>query len=90
MIWGADMEKRINNIDKVLALKNNLKSNEKEFLSKYLENAPMWILDSFKIVNMKEGTVFIREKTEVDMVYILVEGTVKAIDYRILELHMII
>lgn len=77
------MERSDYNIDKIIALMNSLKGGEKEYLSKYLENAPMWLLESFQIVDMEQGHVFIREKMEVDMVYILVDGIVKAIDYRI-------
>ncbi len=77
------MERVGSNIDKVVALKNNLKNKEKEYLSRYLANAPMWILDSFQIVNMKKNTVFIKENTAVDTIYILVEGIVKGMDYRI-------
>ncbi|MBZ4667795.1 MAG: family transcriptional regulator, cyclic receptor protein [Epulopiscium sp.] len=77
------MMKTENNIEKLVALQKKLKDPEKEYLEQYLKNAPMWLLESFQIVHMGKDHVFIREKTEVDMVYILVEGIVKAIDYRI-------
>ncbi|WP_069999003.1 Crp/Fnr family transcriptional regulator [Cellulosilyticum sp. I15G10I2] len=77
------MERAESNIDKVVALKNHLRGKEKDYLNKYLANAPMWLLDSFQVVHMKKNNVFIKENREVDMVYILVEGIVKAIDYRI-------
>lgn len=77
------VERIESNIDKLVALKNAMRGEEKDYLNKYLLNAPMWILDSFQIVNMEKNHVFIRENSEVDMVYILVEGIVKAIDYRI-------
>ncbi|HHW66237.1 MAG TPA: Crp/Fnr family transcriptional regulator [Epulopiscium sp.] len=70
-------------MEKLVALQKKLKDPEKEYLEQYLKNAPMWLLESFQIVHMGKDHVFIREKTEVDMVYILVEGIVKAIDYRI-------
>lgn len=77
------MMKAQNNIEKLVALQNTLKGSDKEYLEKYFKNAPMWLLDSFKIVRMEKDHVFIREKTEVDTVYVLVEGIVKALDYRI-------
>ena len=77
------MEKVESNIDKVASLKNCAQGKEKEYLEQYLANAPTWLLDSFQVVNMKKGHVFIKENTEVDTIYILVEGIVKAIDYRI-------
>ncbi len=71
------------NIDKLVALKNGLKGDEKDYLNRYLANAPMWILDSFQIVNMEKNHVFIKESQEVDTIYILIEGIVKGIEYRI-------
>lgn len=77
------MGKYEHNIDKLVTLKDGLEGSQKEYLDKYLANAPMWLLESFQIVTMDKDTVFIREKNEVDTVYILVEGIVKGIDYRI-------
>lgn len=77
------MERTESNIDKLVSLKNSLKGEDKKYLDRYLTNAPMWILDSFQIIDMEKNHVFIRENSEVDRVYILVEGIVKAIDYRI-------
>ncbi|BBF45034.1 predicted N-ribosylNicotinamide CRP-like regulator [Lachnospiraceae bacterium KM106-2] len=70
-------------IDRVLSLIKEAKGEEKGYLEGYLTNAPVWLLESFHIVNMEAGTVFIRENADVDFVYILIEGKVKAIDYRV-------
>lgn len=70
-------------IDRVLSLIKEAKGDGKDYLERYLISAPVWLLESFHIVSMDEGTVFIRENANVDFVYILVEGMVKAIDYRV-------
>ena len=69
----------------VVALINELRSEERDYLNNYLANAPKWLLEAFQIVRLKKGTTFIHENAHVDTVYILVEGIVKATDYRIQE-----
>lgn len=70
------------NFDKVLEGMKQLKSEKKEYLDKFLENAPIWLLNSIQFVNMKKNFVFIKERGEVDKIYILLDGIVKGIDYR--------
>ena len=76
------MEKTI--IDKVLSLVHELNGEQKEYLERYITQAPVWLLEAFNIVNYEENTAFIRENQDVEYVYILVKGVVKAIDYRVL------
>lgn len=56
----------------------------KEYYNNYIANAPEGLLNSIKIIEIKKNTVFVREGTDVDSVYILIDGMVKAIDYRFL------
>lgn len=70
------------NFDKVLEGIKQLKSEKKEYLDKFLENAPIWLLNSIQFVTMEKNSVFIKENEEVDRVYILLDGIVKGIDYR--------
>lgn len=72
-------------MNEVVELIEGLHSKEREYLNNYLANAPKWLLETFQIVRMKKGTAFIHENTYVDTVYILVEGVVKATDYRVQE-----
>lgn len=71
------------NINKVMAILNNLSGERKEYLNKYLRNAPRWYLESMEIVQKDKNNIFIEEGTDVKFVYILIEGIVRAIDYRI-------
>ncbi|MDF2803596.1 MAG: transcriptional regulator, Crp/Fnr family [Anaerocolumna sp.] len=71
------------NINKIVALQNSLTGERKDYLDKYLDNSPLWFLESMQIVRKEKNSIFIEENGEVDNVYILVDGIVKAIDYRI-------
>lgn len=75
------MEQR--NIDRVLSLIGRIEGEQKEYLEQYITNAPIWILESFHIVEFDANTIFIRENEEVEQVYILIKGIIKACDYRV-------
>lgn len=74
----------IEHMDDILNFINQLHGSAKDYINKYLSCAPEWLLDSIQIINPKKNTIFIRENTQVDSVYILADGMVKAIDYRFL------
>lgn len=61
------------------------KSN-REYLECYLQKAPDWILESFQIVSMEKGVAFIEEGEKADKVYILLKGSIVAVDYRVREM----
>ena len=71
------------NITKLVGVQKELSPEMAEYIGKYLSNAPYWVLDSAQIVSKKKDTMFIEENTPVDFVYILLKGTVRAVDYRI-------
>ena len=71
------------NITKLVEVQKELSPEMAEYIGKYLSNAPYWVLDSAQIVSKKKDTMFIEENTPVDFVYILLKGTVRAVDYRI-------
>lgn len=70
-------------MNEIFKLVESLEDDKKEYLRNYLANAPDWLLDEFQIVKMDKDSVFIHENTSADTVYILVEGTVRATDYRV-------
>jgi len=78
------MEKANDYSELLSDLMNQLQGTSKEYLSNYLSNAPSWLLEYIQITKVKKDTIFIREETKVESIYILVEGIVKAIDYRFL------
>lgn len=71
----------------ILSVLDELTGEPKAFLAELFRNAPVWVLDECKVVDLEEGTIFVREKEEVNNVYILVRGIVKACDFRILGIE---
>jgi CRP/FNR family cyclic AMP-dependent transcriptional regulator len=71
------------NINKIIELQNNLSGEKREYLNRYLSSSPLWFLESMQIVHREKNSIFIEENSEVDKIYILVDGIVRAIDYRI-------
>lgn len=71
------------NLKKIVELQNSLTGEKQEYLNRYLQNSPLWFLESMHVVHKEKDSIFITENAEVDYVYILVDGIVKAIDYRI-------
>lgn len=73
-----------NSMERLLTLIESLEKREREYLEDYLAQAPLWLMQSFQIQQLGKGTIFIREAEAVTMIYILVKGTVRAIDHRVL------
>lgn len=71
------------NLNKVMTLISSLSSDKKEYMNHYLRNAPRWFLESMQVVQKEKNNVFIEEGTRVDQVHLLIDGIVRAIDYRI-------
>lgn len=66
--------------DEVLNLIASLDTEAQAYLNAYLENAPISILEQFDIVEMEGGTTFIYEGEDIQKIFMLVEGRVKATD----------
>lgn len=71
------------NVNQIWVMQNELPKKNQEFLEKYLSNAPKWVLECMQVVHKEKDTVFIEENTPVNQIFILADGTAKAIDYRI-------
>lgn len=70
--------------DSILAYIDTLSDTPKEYLRRYFSNAPDWLYESIQITTIKKNAVILREDTPVDSVYILVDGIIRAVDYRFL------
>ena len=57
--------------------------DRREQFEKYFATAPLWLLESISVEEMKKGTVFIREGEPADTIYFIGSGAIKATDYRI-------
>ncbi|BCN30087.1 Crp/Fnr family transcriptional regulator [Anaeromicropila herbilytica] len=65
---------------------DGLTEDKKNYMMEYLKNAPDWFLESVQIVKKKKNTIFIHEGSDVENIYILMDGIVRAMDYRIFEI----
>lgn len=69
----------------VLPFLSEFEEKKRQKIEKYFHTAPVWLMDSFKIEYMEKGHIFIQENAPVDMVYVIVEGIIKATDYRMVN-----
>lgn len=58
-------------------------SDRREQFDNYFATAPLWLLESISIEELKKGTVFVREGEPADTIYFIGSGAIKATDYRI-------
>lgn len=70
-------------LNQVLPFLETIDQKRREELEEYFNSAPVWLMDSFKVVNYKKGETLLHENEVVDRVYIIGTGTVKGVDYRI-------
>ena len=70
-------------LHQVLPFLKDLKAERRKLIEDYFNSAPVWLMDSFQIIKMDKNVTFIRENTPVVMVYIIGEGTIRAVDFRI-------
>ena len=75
------MNKKV--LEQFLPFLQEVDDERKRQFKEYFEAAPMWLLESFSIEEMKKGTTFILEGEPVDTVYLIGKGIIKATDYRI-------
>ncbi len=68
-----------------MATKTSINSimQKSPYLEEYLKNAPYWLIDSLVLVKRAKDTIIVEENAKADTIYILVEGLVRAMDYRI-------
>jgi len=70
-------------LHQVLPFLKDLNADRRKLLEEYFNSAPVWLMDAFQIIKMDKDITFIRENTPVEMVYIIGEGTIRAVDFRI-------
>lgn len=68
-------------------LLEELPAEQGDYLRRLLHNAPMWLFDEMHIISVDAGRTFIHEGETVDRIYILVSGSVRAVDYRIMNIE---
>ena len=64
-------------------ISKRLPKDQAEYLRKYLSNAPYWAIEAMQLVRKDKNVVFIEENSPADHIYILLEGSIRAVDYRV-------
>jgi len=72
-------------MNSLLEIIDDLQEESKEYLLDYFKDAPLWILNSCKKIEVPARQIIIGEKEKIEYIHILIEGTVKATDYRMLD-----
>lgn len=67
-------------IEKVLA---QIPENQAEYFRKYFNNAPDSVLGAIRLEKRIADRILAEENEPIEKIYILMEGTVRAIDYRV-------
>lgn len=67
-------------------LLKELDKESQKYITTYFENAPEWLLEEFQVVRLAAEKTFIHEGESADNVFILVKGSVMAVDYRVQEM----
>lgn len=62
---------------------SNIPKENKEYFLRYIKTAPESFLKELELEKMPKETIFIRENESVDYIYILLDGSVRAVDYRV-------
>lgn len=75
----------IHTTDETAAVIGKLEAEKRNYLLSYFSGAPRWLMDKFQVVRIPAGDTFISEGEVADRVYILLEGRVSAVDYRVQE-----
>lgn len=67
----------------VLPFLRELREERRKMFEEYFDSAPVWLLDSFQVVEVDQGVTLVHENEPVDRVYIIGKGAIKGVDFRI-------
>lgn len=73
---------KMSEVDDVIS---RLTAKQQNYLNSYFTYAPESLKSSIQVVRMPAGTTFIQEGAPLDKVFILLKGSVSAVDYRVRE-----
>lgn len=69
-------------LERALPYLKKMEAGRREQFNCYFKTAPVWLLESFKVEVMEAGTTFIHEGEPVSTIFIVLDGTIKATEYR--------
>lgn len=73
----------LNYLYHVLPFLNSIGAKRRKQFEDYFSSAPQWLLDSMQVIRVEKDVTFIKENDPVDTIYLIGEGTIKAVDYRV-------
>lgn len=73
----------ISSLCRALPFLKDLDRQRRQQFEEYFSSAPLWLMDSFRIVEMDKDVIFVRENAPADAVFFIGKGIIKAVDYRI-------
>lgn len=82
MEMGIAMETKY--LEHAVPFLKHMEERRREQVVRYFKTAPLWLLESFVVEVLEEGAVFVREGEPVDTIFFVLDGIIKATDYRIL------
>lgn len=71
-------------LQEILSKIETMPAASKEYLNRMFKHAPFSIFDNMVMKQYQRDTIFIKEQTAAEQIYILLEGTVEALEHRIL------
>ncbi len=72
-----------NYLQQALPFLRRINPKRRQQFEKYFRTAPIWLLESFSVVEVEKGTVLLNEGEPVDTIYFIGRGVIKATDYRV-------
>ena len=69
-------------LEQALPYLKKMDGDKKQQFITYFKTAPVWLLESFSVEEMEKGTTFVREGEPVETIFFILNGTIKATDYR--------
>lgn len=67
----------------ILAFLNEKDNVRKKYFLEYFSNAPIWLVESMKVLELDQDVTFIKEGESAKNIFFLVTGIVEAIDFRV-------
>lgn len=67
----------------VLPFLKEVDAEKQRQFEEYFGSAPLWLLESFHIEELKKGSVFIKEGEPADTIFFIGKGIIEAVDYRV-------
>ena len=73
-------------MDGIRQLISELKPDQRKYLERYFQQAPEWLMNSFRTIRLGKDELLLEEGKSADQIYVLMKGKILAVDYRVRDL----